>query len=61
MPAASRFPRWVNPWGQLVQISGSILILASFGLAQLQKLSIRCRPYLTLNLAGSAILAARRG
>jgi hypothetical protein len=27
------FPRWVNPWGQLMQISGSILILASFGLA----------------------------
>jgi len=61
MPAASRFRRWVNPWGQLVQISGSILILASFGLAQLQKLSTRSRPYLTLNLAGSAILAAGRG
>src|SRR5262249_34552260 len=44
--------------GQLVQIFGSVLILVSFGLAQLQKLSTRSRPYLTLNLAGSAILAA---
>jgi hypothetical protein len=43
--------------GQLVQIFGSVLILVSFGLAQLQKLSTRSRPYLMLNLAGSAILA----
>ena len=43
---------------QLVQIFGSVLILVSFGLAQLQKLSTRSRRYLTLNLAGSAILAA---
>ena len=44
--------------GQLVQIFGSVLILVSFGLAQLQKMSTRSRPYLMLNLAGSAILAA---
>ena len=44
--------------GQMVQISGSVLILVSFGLAQLQQLSTQSLPYLTLNLAGSAILAA---
>ena len=44
--------------GQLVQIFGSVLILVSFGLAQLQRLSTRSRRYLMLNLAGSAILAA---
>ena len=44
--------------GQLVQIFGSVLILVSFGLAQMQRLSTRSRRYLTLNLAGSAILAA---
>src|SRR5262249_35994882 len=44
--------------GQAVQIFGSVLILVSFGLAQLQKLNTRSRPYLLLNLAGSAILAA---
>jgi hypothetical protein len=43
--------------GQAVQIFGSVLILVSFGLAQLQKLNPRSRPYLMLNLAGSAILA----
>jgi hypothetical protein len=48
----------VPSMGQLVQIFGSVLILVSFGLAQLQKLSTRSRRYLTLNLAGSAILAA---
>jgi hypothetical protein len=48
----------VSSMSQLVQIFGSVLILVSFGLAQLQKLSTRSRRYLTLNLAGSAILAA---
>jgi hypothetical protein len=42
----------------MVQVCGSVLILASFGLAQLQKMSTRSLPYLMLNLAGSAILAA---
>jgi hypothetical protein len=37
---------------------GSVLILVSFGLAQLQTMSTQSRPYLMLNLAGSTILAA---
>ena len=37
--------------GQAVQIFGSVLVLVSFGLAQLQRLNTRSRPYLTLNLA----------
>jgi hypothetical protein len=44
--------------GQMVQVFGSVLILVSFGLAQLQKMSAQSVPYLSLNLAGSAILAA---
>jgi hypothetical protein len=44
--------------GQMVQIAGSVLILVSFGLVQLHKMSTRSRAYLVLNLAGSAILAA---
>jgi hypothetical protein len=48
----------VSSVGQAVQIFGSVLILVSFGLAQLQKLNTRSRSYLLLNLAGSAILAA---
>ena len=44
--------------GQMVQIAGSVLILVSFGLVQLHKMSTRSRAYLLLNLAGSAILAA---
>jgi hypothetical protein len=44
--------------GQLVQILGSLLILVPFGLAQLGRISARSRPYLILNLAGSAVLAA---
>ena len=43
---------------QLVQIAGSLLILVPFGLAQLGRMSARSRPYLTLNLAGSMVLAA---
>lgn len=44
--------------GQMVQTAGSLLILVSFGLVQLQRMSTRSRAYLLLNLAGSAILAA---
>jgi hypothetical protein len=44
--------------GQLVQILGSLLILVPFGLAQLGRLNARSRPYLIVNLAGSAALAA---
>jgi hypothetical protein len=44
--------------GQLVQIVGSLFILVPFGLAQLGRLNGRSRPYLMLNLIGSAALAA---
>jgi hypothetical protein len=44
--------------GQLVQILGSLLILVPFGLARLGRMSARSRPYLFVNLAGSAALAA---
>jgi hypothetical protein len=44
--------------GQMVQIAGSVLILVSFGLVQLHRMSTRSRVYLRLNLAGSANLAA---
>ena len=43
--------------GQLVQIVGSLLILAAFALAQRGLLDQRSRVYLALNLAGSSILA----
>jgi hypothetical protein len=42
---------------QLVQILGSLLILAAFVASQRGRLSTDARPYLVLNLAGSAILA----
>ena len=44
--------------GQVVQVFGSVLILVSFGLAQLRRMSTQSRRYLMLNLAGSATLAA---
>ena len=43
--------------GQLVQVAGSLLILAPFGLAQLGRLDARSRSSLLLNLAGSLTLA----
>ena len=42
---------------QLVQILASLLILVAFVLAQRGSLSSASRVYLTLNLAGSAVLA----
>lgn len=42
---------------QLVQILGSLLILAAFAAAQRGVLDQRSRAYLALNLAGSATLA----
>jgi hypothetical protein len=42
---------------QLVQILGSLLILAAFAAAQRGVLAPGSRAYLALNLAGSAILA----
>ena len=41
---------------QLVQILGSLLILAAFIAAQRGKLSDRSLPYLLLNFVGSAVL-----
>ncbi|HEU4979490.1 MAG TPA: hypothetical protein VFT42_11375 [Solirubrobacteraceae bacterium] len=49
---------------QLVQILGSLLILAAYGAVQRGALDQRSRAYLALNLAGSAVLAvlaAREG
>jgi hypothetical protein len=42
---------------QVVQLAGSLLILAAFAAAQRQWLSPSSRAYLALNLAGSAVLA----
>jgi hypothetical protein len=43
--------------GQLVQIAGSLLVVAGFALAQLGTLDPRSRTYLLLNAVGSAVLA----
>ena len=42
---------------QLVQVAGSILILAAFAASQAGRLPIDSQLYLALNFAGSAILA----
>lgn len=42
---------------QLVQVTGSLLVLAGFALAQRGVLDTRSRRYLLLNLVGSAVLA----
>ena len=42
---------------QVIQVAGSLLILAGFAAAQAGRLSIDSRRYLVLNFAGSAILA----
>jgi hypothetical protein len=42
---------------QLIQVAGSLLILAGFAAAQAGRLSIASPRYLVLNFAGSAILA----
>jgi hypothetical protein len=42
---------------QLIQVAGSLLILAGFAAAQAGRLSIDSARYLVLNFAGSAILA----
>lgn len=42
---------------QLVQIVGSLLVLAGFALAQLGVLDQRSRRYLILNIVGSGVLA----
>lgn len=43
--------------GQLVQVVGSLLVLAGFAAAQTGRLDPRSLPYLVLNLVGSAVLA----
>lgn len=42
---------------QVVQVGGSLLILAAFALAQRGVLDQKSRRYLILNLVGSAVLA----
>ncbi|HEY9418056.1 MAG TPA: hypothetical protein VIQ30_25125 [Pseudonocardia sp.] len=42
---------------QIVQVVGSLLVLAGFAAAQLGRLSPHSRRYLTLNFIGSAALA----
>jgi hypothetical protein len=42
---------------QLIQIAGSLLVLAGFALSQWGVLNPRSRRYLVLNAVGSAILA----
>ena len=41
----------------MVQIAGAVLILAAFLAAQAGRFDYRSRAYLTLNLAGSIVLA----
>ncbi|GAA4446292.1 CBU_0592 family membrane protein [Phytohabitans houttuyneae] len=41
----------------LIEIGGSLLILTAFAGAQMGRLDGRSRPYVILNLAGSAVLA----
>lgn len=42
---------------QLIQVAGSLLILAGFAAAQAGRLSIDSASYLVLNFVGSAVLA----
>ncbi len=42
---------------QIVQVAGSLLILAAFVASQRGSMSVTSLPYLALNTAGSAILA----
>jgi hypothetical protein len=42
---------------QLVQILGSLLVLAAFGASQRGTLDVRSRRYLVLNAVGSSVLA----
>jgi hypothetical protein len=51
-------PRQNGLVDQVVQIAGALLILAAFAGAQAGRLDQRSTSYLSLNLLGSAILAA---
>jgi hypothetical protein len=42
---------------QVVQVAGALLILVAFAAAQFDRLDVESKPYLWLNLVGSAILA----
>lgn len=42
---------------QMIQVAGSLLILAAFVASQKGRLSTSSMPYLVLNLVGSAVLA----
>jgi hypothetical protein len=43
--------------GHVVQISGALLVLAAFALAQARVLTPQARSYLVLNLVGASVLA----
>lgn len=49
------------PIGELGEVSGALMILAAFALAQFRGLDRHGALYLLLNLAGSAILAVLAG
>src|SRR5689334_3776548 len=53
-PALSREPRGME---QGIQIAGAILVLLGYVLSQTGKLDGASRPYLIINLVGSAFLA----
>ncbi|MEA2498657.1 MAG: hypothetical protein QOH26_1062 [Actinomycetota bacterium] len=42
---------------QVIQVSGAILILSAFMLAQMGRISVESLPYLYLNAAGAGTLA----
>ncbi|MSO41176.1 MAG: hypothetical protein EXQ70_04665 [Solirubrobacterales bacterium] len=42
---------------QVVQVLGALLILAAFAALQFGRMQVDSRPYLLLNLVGSAVLA----
>jgi predicted solute-binding protein len=43
---------------QLIQIAGAVMILLAFAALQLGRTTAASKPYLVLNLIGSAVLAA---
>lgn len=46
---------------QLIEVTGAVMILAAYALAQFRGLDRHGAPYLLLNLAGGAILAVLAG
>lgn len=57
VPGSTRRRHPGGVMSQLVQIVGSLLVLAGFALAQLNVLDQKSRRYLILNLVGSGVLA----